>query len=498
MKTKNISLLFTLLLLMSACYEDKGNYDYQPGEKITVTGIDTSYSKKLFEENLVITPVVTSTDKQGEMECSWSWYDTEILPLKENKICDTQELDLKVPGKISRYKLIFRATNKRSGYTQAITSNLNVESYYQQGWYVVKTDDNKTDIDLFKSPEDYAYNTLQNSNSKQPEGRIRKTSIGFRQLAWDPADGELKTFPHLLFLLTEKDAWVIDPTNMNKLRGMENLFREEPAKKDFGTILDNGNSLLIINDGKIYPSLYMGPNDGSFSLPKWRDDKNSDYRLSKYSLSRGGLMKVLLWDELSGSFLSVDYSNILTPLTKTKESDLLVSNLNMDLVYMGVYNRGIQYGILQDKTTGERVAVELKTVGSWSNDLTIKIKQPLKKNDRANQASLFTLNQDEPIFYFVDGDGALWSYDIMTGVEKRQFTPEAGERITYVRHRKYVTNYIVIATAIGGKYKVRMFEKNAGNLNDKPSLVLDGEGEVGDVLYFNPEVNAYNYYPSSY
>lgn len=56
-----------------------------------------------------------------------------------------------------------------------------------------------------------------------------------------------------------------------------------------------------------------------------------------------------------------------------------------------------------------------------------------------------------------------------------------------------------MGTENAGQYKVRMFEKNAGNLVGQPALVLEGEGEVNDVLYFDSSLGQFTkYYPQSY
>ena len=496
---KYIITICLFVLAFTACYEDKGNYDYQPSEELKIEGIDTLYTRLLFAENLKISPTVDCSDEHADMAYTWSWYDEKVLPLTEKVISETKDLDLELPAKISRYCLIFRATNKRTGYTRAVQTYLQMENDYSFGWYVVKTINGNGDIDLFKNETEYVENTLLKANDRELEGKARKLTLAFRQKSFDPVTGELKEYPQVLHMLTEKDIWMIDPSTMVVLRDKSNLFRESPEKYDFCTTLDDNSSLYVINDGKIYPSPYMSPNDGSFSLPKWIDEENTDYCLSKYSLSDKIYRKLLLFDELSSSFLSVGNDNIMVHLVDSKESDISATNNNMKLIYMGVSSTlNTQYGIMQDKVSGERYVATIVTAGSWSNDITIKI-TPIAPTTQAYVAEYFTLNMDEPIFYFVGTDGKLYSYDITSGSEKLQFQPDAGERITYVRHRNYKTNYIIVGTENAGQYKVRMFEKNAGNLVGQPALVLEGEGEVNDVLYFDSSLGQFTkYYPQSY
>lgn len=429
MKTNNLNLLLMLLLLMTGCYEDKGNYDYTPGEIVAISGIEESYTRLLFQENLKITPTITASDPNADLEYSWSYYDATLLPLQEHKITDTKDLDFKIPERAAKHVLIFRVTNKKTGYMQSAVADFYVNSYYSEGWYVAKNIDNKTDIDVFKSPEDYVYNTLLLANGKQLDGKAVKMSVADKYTAWDPVTNKAENITTAMALLSDRDIWMVNTTSMRIIRDVKTLFREEPLIKAPGIGLNNGTSLFIVNNGRIHDLNYMSLNDGRYSVPKWIDDQNSDYRLSKYAISNGGASKLLLFDEISSSFLCVGYDNLLIRLVDAKENDITVSDNNMILVYMGIFKAGVYYAVLQDKDSGERILIEIKT-SSWSTEVFIKTMQRIKADDRAMKANRFTLSMGEPVLYFVAEDGTLWSYDISSGMEMPQFTTPEGERIT--------------------------------------------------------------------
>jgi hypothetical protein len=113
---------------------------------------------------------------------------------------------------------------------------------------------------------------------------------------------------------------------------------------------------------------------------------------------------------------------------------------------------------------------------------------------------------DENILYFSTG-GEVWSRNLSNGAEQLQFTVPAGEKITFIRHRKYsgsttaeqpfYYNYMLIGTTANGNYKVRAFQKTSGNLAASPAFTMEGKGSVGDVIYIAPPMSNTTY-PNSY
>jgi len=131
----------------------------------------------------------------------------------------------------------------------------------------------------------------------------------------------------------------------------------------------------------------------------------------------------------------------------------------------------------------------------------------LAATDKLNNAERFGLIvEDENILYFSVGQ-EIWSWNLSNGVEQLQFTVPAGEKVTFIRHRKYAGsntteqpfyyNYMLIGTTSGGSYKVRAFRKTSGNLASAPDFTMEGKGSVGDVIYIAPPVSNYTY-PNSY
>jgi hypothetical protein len=106
------------------------------------------------------------------------------------------------------------------------------------------------------------------------------------------------------------------------------------------------------------------------------------------------------------------------------------------------------------------------------------------------------------MMYFVHDNKDVYSRNLSNGNEQLQFSVPVGEEVTFIRHRSYTEsgyafNYVMIGTKVGSHYKIRMFEKTAGNLRAEPKFVLEGEGAPRDIMYVSPSVGTATY-PTGY
>jgi len=78
MKNIKILLFIATCAFLFSCAKDKSNYDYKPKEKITVAGIDPSYTKISESDRIILNPTVSSTDQSAEFEYLWGIYETNV------------------------------------------------------------------------------------------------------------------------------------------------------------------------------------------------------------------------------------------------------------------------------------------------------------------------------------------------------------------------------------------------------------------------------------
>ncbi len=507
MKNIFIASLLGACLLLASCAKDKSNYDYKPKEKISVTGIENTYTKISEAERLTLSPTVTSTDPNADFEYMWGMYETSVqgsAPVLDT-IARTKNLDYLIKRPAKTWVLVFRVTNKKTGYSEHINSNINVVTQFTRGWYVAKDDGTNSDLDLFLTPtniipsiEDRKDNVYSAVNGKKLEGKA--SMLTFLSAYKSTANGTLGN-TRALFIATEKDVSGTNINTLKEIRGFNALFYQAPTVKSPSVVIMASSANYLINNGQCHSIYAMSANTGQFGVAKIKDDLNTPYFLSKYFLTNAS-SDPYFFDETSSSFLmGTGTGAVMTSVSNLATTTMSANNNNKKLLYMGLKSGGstpLGYAVFQDKTnTGLKILSQInpsKTAFNIVNDT-------LATTDKIYNASRFTLIEaDENMIYFVLGN-QVYSRNLTNKFEQLQFTVPAGEEITFIRHRKYTVtadlpfnyNYVMIGTKVGDNYKVRMFTKSSGNLATTPVFTLEGKGIVRDVMYMAPSVSEYSY-----
>ncbi|MBO9634950.1 MAG: hypothetical protein J7578_17700 [Chitinophagaceae bacterium] len=498
-----IFLVLGLLSGMSACYKDKGNYSYSALEEIKISGLEKTYSKISRVDKIQIDPQVNVSDPAADLEYLWQINEADAIGSvpKSFTIGHEKKLDYLVNVDANTYILVFRVKNKKTGYEQMTSSVVTVITRFTRGWYVFKEEGGKSDIDLFETPTSIiagnkAANVFSEVNGRQLDGHSMQFSYASDYNGvFNGKTSNFKAF----FAFTDKDATVVNLNTFKEVRNMNTFFYDVPKVKAPGMILTGGYGKYFVNDGGLHIISTFTFNNGTFGARLMGDGNNKPYHLSKYYISHNFNVP-LFFDELSSSFYSSNtFSSSLDAIDDADGTELPANNNNQKLLYMGqsLLSPLEGYAILQDKTDPAKKSIAHI---EFEGELMIHL-QTIKPSDKIYNATLYTLNNsDENLIYFVTADNQVWSRNLVNGVEQLQYTPPSGETVTYIRHRKYTAytapaseqpfkfNLIMVGTTSGGKYKVRMFEKTAGNLNANPAFVMEGDGTVSDVIYMSPSL----------
>jgi len=507
MKNILIASMLGACVFLASCAKDKSNYDYKPHEKITVEGIESSYTKISEAEKLTITPTVSSTDPNAEFEYLWGIYETNVqgyAPVLDT-LSKTKNLDYLIKQPAKGWVLVYRVTNKKTGYSAYFTSTINVVTQFTRGWYVAKDDGSKTDLDLFLTPstivpsqEGKMEDIYSQINGKKLDGKA--SLLTFVSAYKSDVTGTLAN-TRTLFIAAENDISAVNINTLKEIRGYNSLFYDPPAVKAPVAMFMGAQANYVINNGKCHSIYAMSANTGQFGVAKIKDDVATPYYLSKYFLT-SWIADPYFFDETSSSFLmGTGTGAVMTAVVNSTTTKMSANNNNKNLLYMG-FKSGLSpvvgYAVFQDKTNpGLKILSQInpsKTAFNIVND-TLSASEKLYSATR-----YMLLDNDESIMYFVVGN-EVYSRNLANRFEQLQFTVPAGEEITFIRHRKYTTasdapfnyNYVMIGTKVGSNYKVRMFTKTSGNLNPTPAFTLEGKGAVRDVIYIAPAISETTY-----
>lgn len=502
MKNILIASMLGACVFLASCAKDKGNYDYKPHEKITVEGIESSYTKISEADKLTITPTVSSTDPNAQLEYLWGIYETNVqgyAPVLDT-LAKTKNLDYLIKQPAKGWVLVYRVTNKNTGYSSYFTSTINVVTQFTRGWYVAKDDGSKTDLDLFLTPtsiepEGKMENIYSTVNGKSLEGKANLlTFISSYKSTVTGTLGNTRT----LFITTDKDISAANINTLKEIRGYTTLFYDPPAIKAPAAVFMGSAANYLINNGKCHSIYAMSANTGQFGVAKIKDDVGTPYNLSRYFLA-SYITDPYFFDQTSSSFLmGTGTGAVMTAVSDATTTKMSANNNNKNMLYMG-YKAGPSpltgYAVFQDKTN---ITLKILSQITPSKTAFSMVNDTLSTSEKLYNATRYMLlDGDENLMYFAVGND-VYSRNLSNRFEQLQFTVPAGEEITFMRHRKYTEaayahNYVMIGTKIGESYKVRMFTKTSGNLNPTPVFTLEGKGIVRDVMYVAPSISEYTY-----
>lgn len=493
--------------LLTSCLKDKSNYDYSAHEVITVGGIEKEYTRISTQENITLKPTVSSSIPGAEFEYLWGIYETAVqgsAPVLDT-IVKAKDIDYLVNQPAKDWVLVFRVTNKKTGYSHYVNSTLHVVTPFTRGWYVAKGIAGKTDADLFSNkgsilPDIKTENVYSiNNGGKQLNGNPVQLNF-FSDYKSNVVNSAVFANTRTLVLVSDNDASAVNINTLKEIRSVNSLFYAPPVNKTTSFIASGNYGFFYNNNGSMHTIYNMSANTGQFGGRHIKDANNTDYKIAKYYMS--GSVNGFFFDEISSSFVSVSPAgNQLVQVIDATTTEMLANNTNKNLLYLGAKN-GFPldgYAVMQDKTNpGLKVISKISPALQGASGFSIN-NDTIDVSHKIFNAELYTLIVgDENMIYFSVGN-EIWSRNLTNGFEQKQYTVPAGETIAYIRHKKYTSeaayahNYIAIGTNVGGNYKIRMFEKSAGNLSANPAFTLEGTGSVGDVIYISPSVSTSTY-----
>lgn len=512
MRTTKYLIAFLLMALAgSSCLNDKGNYNYSKTEVIAVEGLKSSYTiLSRGEHNLEIPITVTTSLDDAELIYAWSVIEKNVsgyVP-KKIEIATTEDLDYKVELDAKAWDLALEVTNEKTGYTVKYLTELNVVTEYTRGWYVLKDDGVNSDLDMFPVSDTYIVkddpkeNLFMKVNERNLKGKAVKLGYLTKYKIMSPSGLYVNT--KTLFATAENDIFAASISDLVILNDYSSImYSPKPDPKLMG-IIGGSTKQYLLSNGKIHSISASSSNLGKFGFEKQFDDKGSDYQLSPY-LSIISYENVVLFDNLSSSFVKCTIDPILVNQSEDPTSQLPIRNNNHTCLYMefsksvydpATYNSDYYaYGVFEEKDTKERMIGYI-----LMDDSKFKVsKTPIKPTDKANIAKLFTISKNEDVMYFA-AEGKVYSRNLVTNLEKVEYEVPAGEEIVLLRHlenrlypstsedeKPYCHNLIAVGTNCGGEYKIRMFEKVAGSFDPKtPLFEMKGKGNLGDIRYVSP------------
>ena len=480
------------VLLAAACNKDNSTGAGQVVQ-LNVTGLKDTINVYTYRDTLMLTPVVTN---ENDFDYYWTLFFADFNAVngaglvKPDTLARTKDLNyvvLKDPG---AYILVFNAKDKNNGVTKQVKMVMNITTLTMNGWYLVKDNGGKTDMDFI-----YPTGRIDNWIAYFNEGK--SLTGDFMSAAFVPQFKTVittnTTYPAFM-LASKNDVAIYRVDNGSMVMNFDNMFFTKPATRKPQAVfqpVSTGN-LGFINDGKAY-SMAKGTLFGNMPLTV------NGVSYSNLSPLTADIAMDLGWDPVRKSIFCYNGATYAELKVNDTNGVKKLQNVNGNLQWMAGYAGKASTGLVLFRNPQD-TGYLYKLNGSFgplfygSPGKIVLNSDTLKPQHGLMNASVICGNYDVDLIYYAVGSN-IYRMDVATATENLQFTLPAGETVTAMQHIKYpepvgnpapvsTVNYIAIATYNAGRYKVYLHSFSGTqsiSAVSQPSFV--GDGRISRVIY---------------
>lgn len=414
---KRLVYIIVFALGLTACYDDKGSYDYHDICEVNIEGVESVYETVYRESVLEIDPTVTVTEGNIGDTTRFAYEWRANVAYNSTELIGTERiLNYRVELAPRDYTLYFRVTDRQTGVVTVATSTLKVGTAYSKGILLIgENTQGEVDVQMLSMVKDTVLykELLKNSGLpvlKNPVDIIHTGAAGNSNYIklWVLTGSQAYSMDRKTFAGSESDVF-------GKLLFMDRTFDTEfvpvdiiPRVKDKAG--KNGGSsyyrTVVCNNGYIFnaSTLLMGGDYYNNPVNCLTSDQNTYYKAFPY------LFYTL--NSYSGGFLWFDVENrrFLTVKNSIAVSDLLEDQAGDPFPW----NQG---------TTGRTLVYGENTldVGSSNGNSFAILKDPA-------EAYFYAFSSRRTVVYYAVG-ATLHAYDYNKGNE-RHYTFDMGDPIT--------------------------------------------------------------------
>ncbi|MGV3766236.1 MAG: PKD-like family lipoprotein [Chitinophagaceae bacterium] len=467
---KKIIILFSIIVTgLTACYKDKGNYDYNDINEITISDIENAYAGMTGIDRLHIEPAISMTMHPGDPgKFSYYW-----IVMKSTTVIDTigteAVLDYPIDLAPDNYTLHFRILDQTTGVVWKTRTNFNVGTPYSRGWMLIGEDENgNAEMEMLSMIVDtiHVKGILSQSGLpalKTPLNVVHTGGSASYMKLWAMTGSGSYYFDRLTMKALPANrfgrlVYATDPINKDEL----NPILMAPQIRDIGgAVSSNFVRAMLCSDGSIFAS-YLSLNGGDFyANPVNRDKENMNVRLkaAPYMLYPIGSMNSMVWYDTDNDRF-MNYSSFILNTSsvtlKDNPTDIFPwnqSGTGRKLVYAentrntdGGSTNGNSFAVLKDNSNQSFIYKFYASGASPAKRSFYTVKSIATDFDKA---TFYAFSSRRTVVFYVAGN-KLYAYDYNTGNEKIYQFPDidAGEitMLKFDTQVDHLTNALYVAT----------------------------------------------------
>ncbi len=476
-----------LVCTFTACFEDDSS-DGIILPELTIEEFEGPVSKVSFTgQRLEINPEIKTSYVENELEYLW----TAVLEQKTTsgveyvqpkEIGTEKNLSYEVNLAPGTYVIKLDVISKDNGYSVSQTVELQVETEFSQGFYILKeTPEGKSDLDLMLGDGSFSQNLLTGVREEGAMGGAPlNLSMAYGHCYVDTESNKMTTGNMICVTTQTGELGLFKALDLKQTFNRSTILYGEMEADEEPYAIQAGMFMLHYFSNKGVRSCTGGmmaayePATGKYGLPELATGG------SIYMTGDG--QYITYWDEDNRQIYNCDYNGGVSLVTDKdgKEVDLSM----YDCLNAGTGIKGMMY-LLQNRTTGERVLYEL------SKRRTLDVSYPVKPSHLVN-GTLACINRNQTTVWYCIDDNKLYSYDWLVGSEMELPLTGIGsdETIHYLSNQFMGANgsefdYLVVGTTTGTGYNLYFYEMVGGIPDGEPKYKVSGAGKVCKVRYLS-------------
>ncbi|HTN00100.1 MAG TPA: PKD-like family lipoprotein, partial [Pedobacter sp.] len=504
MKTQLIILCVCLLVGMSSCRKDKGDYTYQEINDMTISNIEGTYTA-LVGKRFKIEPVIalknSSNQKEDDFTYEWTAADATSISLPKKVLGNGRILDLDLALLPSKYMVYFRVTEKSTNIYWQKQFELNVTSEIAGGWLVLNELNNEGRLDML--------------NFKLADN----TFTYYRDILTIAGDLKIQGKPSFVFYTRNRDIFNNSVTDRvyigtdTKTYSIDNQSYTWNKYRDFKLevmrpTVEPYHAVKFRATGNIEQN-YMLDSEGILSLENIVG--NSLYGTTLNRLSTGARIEIspiiaenfgtgspylIMYDKGNRKFIvhTGSSSVAVVPRAATASPDFDPANMKKDLLFMDcvLTTQKQFYALLQDPASKELSLLRFTASGGV---FTLLSYETIANENGMDRANFYTVDPTYGYLVYASGN-KVYSYNpfnkehkLLSDMGNRQISLVKYQRITRlktdVRLKEYGTSLMICTynpAAIERSGKMEFFTMGLNN-SLTPKQSYDGFDKIVDVTY---------------
>lgn len=501
-----------LMLVLSGCCDDKGNYAYSAINEITIDTVGKQTQFEVYQFDVLDVPVdiqfALETVPDEDMEYRWTIFNNAVVGVVTAEVIGTERnlhAIIRQPSSATNYSLVLDAKNKKSGVATQMTYTVHITSRVVSGLVVLHTDGNESDIDYIATsravPGINASRHVRNVYFAANNSKIlgTPTFVGSMRVNWKTLNSVYIGTREELYKVSGKDF------ELENLSADMFLFAPETIDfQSFASLSRTSNGQFLINNGQFHNISGQYDFEIMFSHALETNEALGAINLAPFiyipaTFSSTTKFEAVCYDRLGKRFVMRPQNGAptakISPFTAQSSTIFDVNNIGMDILW---FERGYQdygYAVFQDDA-GAKWLYIADFNKAMDNSMAMA-KHDMTALPGITDARFYSTGSRGPVFlYATEKDIYTFDYSGSGTAVKINDPFGANEVITAMKvYKPYATTnrlgeadgtLLYVATWDGTEGRLYEFSLNEANgwlRNKTPLEVFDGMGRIVDFCF---------------